>query len=97
MRTHEAMQLELTPEEQQELQAIAESSSLSVESLHERLEVLTWGDGLLEFRMQSSVGLSPWMEKLSNLSDRVNLRLRKLGIPAGPSLEAYEEWRSKQS
>ncbi|MEM1309747.1 MAG: hypothetical protein AAGF98_09730 [Cyanobacteria bacterium P01_H01_bin.153] len=91
------MQLKLTPAERQALQAISRRSSISVESLHERLELLTWGDGLLEFRMQSSTGLLPWMEQLSDLSDRVNRRLRKLGILAGPSLEAYEEWLSKQS
>ncbi|MEM6715170.1 MAG: hypothetical protein AAF827_09020 [Cyanobacteria bacterium P01_D01_bin.6] len=91
------MQLQLTPAETQALHAIATNHSLSVEGLHERLETLTWGDGLLEFRMQSSIGLSPWMEQLSALSDRVNLRLRKSGIPAGPSLEAYAAWLSRES
>ena len=91
------MQLQLTPEEIRELEAISSRYSLNVEGLYERLKTLTWGDGLLEFRMQSSIGLSPWMEQLSNLSDRINIRLRKSGIPAGPSLEAYEAWLSRQS
>ncbi len=91
------MQLQLTPEEIRELEAISSRYSLNVEGLYERLKTLTWGDGLLEFRMQSSIRMSPWMEQLSALSDRVNIRLRKSGIPAGPSLEAYEAWLSRQS
>lgn len=89
-------QLQLTPEETRELEAITSRHSLNVAGLYERLETLTWGDGLLEFRMQSSIGLSPWMEQLSALSDRVNSRLRRSGIPAGPSLEAYEAWLSSR-
>ena len=91
------MQLQLTPEETKELHAISTNHALSLEGLYERLEILTWGDGLLEFRMQSSIGLAPWMEQLSALSDRVNRRLRKSGVPAGPSLDAYEAWLSGQS
>lgn len=90
------MQLKLTDQEMQEVRKISESSTESVERLLHRLEMLTWGDGLLEFRMQSSVGLLPWMEELQDLSDRVNRRLQKSGIPLAPSLEAYKEWKARQ-
>lgn len=84
------MQLKLTDEEMQEVYKISKNSTQSLESLLHRLEKLTWGDGLLEFRMQSGVGLLPWMKQLQNLSNRINNRLQKLGIPLGPSLEAYK-------
>lgn len=88
------MQLKLTDEEMQEVYLIAQDSGLSFESLLSRLERLTWGDGLLEFRMQSQTpdGLLPWQEQLSELGGRISVRLRSEGIPFGPSLEAYEAW-----
>ena len=88
------MQLKLTDEEMQEVYLIAQDSDLSVESLLSRLELLTWGDGLLEFRMQT--GLLHWMEQLSDLGKRISGRLRSEGIPFGPSLEAYEAWLATQ-
>ncbi|MEM8829695.1 MAG: hypothetical protein AAGE96_10100 [Cyanobacteria bacterium P01_G01_bin.19] len=69
------MQLKLTEEEMREVDQISNSSNQSVESLLRRLEMLSYGDGLLEFRMQSSVGLLPWMEQLQDLSNRINSRL----------------------
>ena len=90
------MQLKLTEQEMRAVRKISKNSTESVEKLIHRLELLTWGDGLLEFRMQSSVGLLPWMEELQALSDRVNDRLQKQGIPFGPSLEAYQAWKAKQ-
>ena len=84
------MKLKLTDKEMQEVCQISKISTQGLESLLHRLEKLTWGDGLLEFRMQSSVGLLPWMEQLQNLSNRINNRLQKSGIPLGPSLEAYK-------
>lgn len=86
------MELKLTQEEMREVYKISKSSTKSVESLLHRLEKLTWGDGLLEFRMQSSVGLLPWMEQLEDLSNRINHRLQKSGIPLGPSLKAYKRY-----
>ena len=92
------MQLKLTDEEMQEVYLIAQDSDLSVESLLSRLELLTWGDGLLEFRMQSGspTGLLHWMEQLSDLGKRISGILRSEGIPFGPSLEAYEAWLATQ-
>jgi hypothetical protein len=90
------MQLKLTDQEMREVRKISENSTESVDRLLHRLEMLTWGDGLLEFRMQSSVGLLSWMEQLQDLSDRVNRRLQKSGISLGPSLEAYKEWKARQ-
>ncbi len=69
------MPLKLTDEEMREVNRISKNSTQSVESLLRRLEMLSYGDGLLEFRMQSSVGLLPWMEQLQNLSNRINSRL----------------------
>lgn len=91
------MHLKLTDEEMQEVYRISANCTESVEGLYQRLEMLTWGDGLLEFRMQAGVGLLPWMEQLQELSDRINLRLQKLGVPVGPSLEAYEEWLTRKN
>jgi hypothetical protein len=91
------MHLKLTDEEMQEVYRISASCTESVERLCQRLEMLTWGDGLLEFRMQAGVGLLPWMEQLQELSDRVNLRLQKSGVPVGPSLEVYKEWLARQN
>lgn len=84
------MELKLTKEEMREVYKISKNSTESVESFLHRLEKLTWEDGLLEFRMQSSVGLLPWMNQLHDLSNRINYRLRKSGIPLGPSLKAYK-------
>ena len=84
------MELKLTDIEMREVCKISENSNQSVESLLHRLEMLTWGDGLLEFRMQSeSSCLLPWMKQLQDLSNRINHRLQELGIPYGPSLKAY--------
>jgi hypothetical protein len=83
------VQLKLTDEEMQEVYRISVNCTESVERLCQRLEMLTWGDGLLEFRMQASVGLLPWMEQLQELSNQVNKRLQEAGIPFGPSLEYY--------
>ena len=91
------MHLKLTDKEMQEVCRISANCTESVERLHQRLEMLTWGDGLLEFRMQAGVGLLPWMEQLQELSDRVNLRLQKSGVPVGPSLEVYKEWLARQN
>ncbi|MFZ9737824.1 MAG: hypothetical protein ACO3EZ_07440 [Prochlorotrichaceae cyanobacterium] len=91
------MHLKLTDEEMQEVQTISASCTESVGRLYQRLEMLTWRDGLLEFRMQASVGILPWMEQLQVLSDRVNLRLQQSGIPLGPSLEVYEKWLARQN
>lgn len=73
------MQVELTEAEMQEVHRISELCGISVEGLRDRLEILLWGDGLLEFRMQSQATgqLFPWMEQLEDLSTRVNRRLRK--------------------
>lgn len=90
-----AIELKLTKQEMQEVRKISANSNQSVESLIQRLEKLTWGDGLLEFRMQSGAGLLPWMVELQRLSDRVNHRLQQSGIPLGPSLKAYQEWKNK--
>ncbi len=87
----------LTDEEMQEVYRISASCTESVERLYQHLEMLTWGDGLLEFRMQAGVGLLPWMEQLQELSDRVNLRLQKSGVSVGPSLELYKEWLTRQN
>ncbi len=85
------MQLKLIDEEMQEVCRISANCTEAVDSLCQRLEMLTWGDGLLEFRMQAGVGLLPWMEQLQNLSDQINKRLYSAGIPFGPTLEAYQE------
>jgi hypothetical protein len=90
------MQLKLTDQEIQEVRKISKDSNESVKRLLHRLEMLTWGDGLLEFRMQSSVGLLPWMIEIQDLSNRINRRLNKSGIPVGPSSEAYREWNARQ-
>lgn len=90
------MQLKLTAQEMQEVRTIAEHSAEPIDRLLERLERLTWGDGSLEGRMQSSVGLPPWMEQLQTLSDRINRRLQASGIPLGPSVAAYQAWEAKQ-
>jgi hypothetical protein len=90
------MQLKLTDQEIQEVRKISKDSNESVKRLLHRLEMLTWGDGLLEFRMQSSVGLLPWMTEIQDLSNRINRRLNKSGIPVGPSSEAYREWNARQ-
>jgi hypothetical protein len=86
--------LELIEVEKQQLQKIAQSCDQSIESLLLRLEKLTWEDGLLEFRMQ--VALLPWQEAICKLSDLVNARLRREGIPFDSSRKAYEEWLTKQ-
>lgn len=91
------MHLKLTDEEIQEVHRISANCSESIERLSQRLEMLTWGDGLLEIRMQAGVGLLPWMEQLQELSNRVNLRLQESGVPIGPSLEVYEEWLARQN
>lgn len=91
------MRLKLIEEERQEVFRISENCTKSIEKLCQRLEMLTWGDGLLEFRMQAGVGLSPWMKQLQELSDRVNFRLQKSGVLVGPSLEAYKEWLARQN
>ena len=70
------MQLRLADDEMREVYQISKNSTQSVESLLNRLEMLAKGDGLLEFRMQSSVGLLPWMEQLQDLSNRINHRLQ---------------------
>jgi hypothetical protein len=85
------MRLKLTNQERREIHHISARCNQSVEALCQRLEKLTWGDGLLEFRMQAGVGLLPWMEQLLKLSHQVNQRLQDSGIPFGPSLEAYQE------
>ncbi|MGB3311810.1 MAG: hypothetical protein WA939_18880 [Nodosilinea sp.] len=90
------MQLKLTDEEMQEVYRIAENCAESVERLYQRLEMLTWGDGLLEFRMQGGHPLA-WMDQTKDLSDRINVRLQAEGIPFGPALEAYEEIIRRQS
>ncbi len=90
------MQLKLTDEEMQEAYRISANCTANVESLYQRLEMLTWGDGLLEFRMQAGIGLLPWMEQLQELSDQVNRRLRYSGIPFGPTVEAYQECINSQ-
>lgn len=79
------MHLKLTEEEMQEVYRISANCTESVERINQCLEILTWGDGLLEFKMQAGVGLLSWIEQLQELSDRVNLRLQKSGIPVGPS------------
>lgn len=84
------MELKLTDEEMQEVYRIAENCAESVERLCQRLEMLTWGDGLLEFRMQGGYPLA-WMDQTKDLSDRINARLQAEGIPFGPTLEAYQE------
>ena len=71
------MQLKLTDEEMQEVHRISLNCSESAEGLCQRLEMLTWGDGLLEFRMQAGVGLLPWMKQLQGLSDQINKRLHE--------------------
>ena len=84
------MCLKLTQQELRDVYQISASCNQSVEALCQRLEKLTWGDGLLEFRMQAGVGLLPWMEQLLQLSDRINQRLQDSGVPFGPSLEDYQ-------
>lgn len=75
----DSMQIELAEEEMQEVRRISEMYGISVAGLCDRLEVLLWGDGLLEFRMQSQATgeLLPWMEQLDDLSKAINRRLRK--------------------
>lgn len=88
--------LKLTPQELQTAVAIAASSDQPLDQIVKRLELLTWRDGLAEFRMQSSGGLLPWMEHLLALSDRVNQRLEQEGIPLGPNRTAYAAWLAKR-
>ena len=90
------MQLKLTDEEMQEVYRISANCPESVEMLCQRLEMLTWGDGLLEFRMQASVGLLPWMKQLQKLSNQINQRLQGSGRPFGHSLETYQNNTSRQ-
>jgi hypothetical protein len=90
------MQLKLTDEEMQEVYRISVNCTESVERLCQRLEMLTWGDRLLEFRMQAGVGLLPWMEQLQELSNQINKRLQEVGIPFGPSLEDYQKNTGRQ-
>jgi hypothetical protein len=85
------MQLKLTHEEMQEVYRISANCTESLERLCQRLEMLSWGDGLLEFRMQAGIGLLPWMEQLQELSNQINKRLQESGIPFVPSLEAYQK------
>jgi hypothetical protein len=89
------MELKLTDEEMQEVLEIANSCDKSVEGLCHRLEMLTWGDGLLEFRMQGSCPLE-WMDRIHNLSERINTRLKSEGILLGPTLEAYDEFLKRE-
>lgn len=88
--------LRLTPQEMQVIEAIAQGSGQTQASLVKRLELLTWRDGLAEFRMQSSTGLLPWMKQLMALSDRVNQRLEHEGVPLGPNPTAYQAWLARR-
>ncbi len=89
-------QLILTSAETIEVEDIAQGCDQSLESLIDRLEKLTWHDGLLEFKMQASSGHFPeWMSRLEQLSSQINARLEKSGILLGPSLEAHQNWHSK--
>lgn len=91
------MELKLTDAEMREVRRISKDCEQSVEMILDCLERLTWRDGLLGFRMQAEgAGLLPWMEQTSDLSDRVNRRLEKSGIPLGPSLKAYKQWKKEQ-
>ena len=90
------MQLKLTDEETQEVHRIASNCSESVERLCQRLEMLTWGDGLLEFRMQESVGLLTWMEQLQDLSVQVNKRLQESEVLPEPALEDYQKHSERE-
>ncbi len=89
-------ELSLTAAELRAIAAIALSSGQTPTSLVQRLAQLTWRDGLAEFRMQSSTGLLPWMQELLALSDRVNQRLEREGIPLGPSSAAYQAWLGRR-
>ncbi|MGI0494201.1 hypothetical protein ACN4EG_20645 [Alkalinema pantanalense CENA528] len=86
------MELKLTQGEMKEIQKIAANSEQSIESLCDRLEKLTWRDGLLEFRMLSGGEMPLWVSQLQRLSQQVNQRLEQEGIPIGPSLAAYQAW-----
>lgn len=90
------MELKLTDEEMQEVLEIANSCNKDLEGLCQRLEMLTWGDGFLEFRMQGGCPLE-WMDRIHNLSERINARLQSEGILFGPTLEAYEEFLKRES
>lgn len=89
------MELQLTTEELKEVQTIAASCNQSVESLCDRLEKLTWRDGLLEFRMLSGYEMPLWISQLQHLSQKVNTRLEQEGILLGPSLATYQDWKNR--
>lgn len=97
--TYQPEMIKLTDSEMQEVRAIAHHSQQTVKSLIIRLEKLTWGDGLLEFRMQSAWpgGITSWMDELLDLSNRINSRLAKAGIPLGPNRRAYQSWLAAQN
>ncbi|OUC15778.1 MAG: hypothetical protein B0A82_05105 [Alkalinema sp. CACIAM 70d] len=89
------MELQLTKEELKAVRNIAANCNQSVESLCDRLEKLTWRDGLLEFRMLSGYETPRWISELQRLSQQVNKRLEQEGIPIGPSLAAYQAWKKR--
>lgn len=93
------MALKLTDEELQAIHKIAVDSGQGTERLLDCLEQLSYGDAPLGCRMQAGApcGLLPWMEKISELSDRISYRLQHSESLENSISEANQEAQASRA